>query len=85
MGETVLAIMLAAGLGLVAGGYYSVMGWIVLGNLLLITTASSTLAAHAPFLLSLGWAGLILLAFNLGLVVSLTIRHTAVLRGPQLG
>lgn len=80
MGATVLAILIAAGLGLIAGGYYSVMGWILLGNLLLLTTASSAIAAQAPFLVSLGWGGATLLAFNLGLILSLAIRHSAVLR-----
>ena len=39
MSATVLAAMLAGGLGLVAGGYYATMGWVVIGNLLLLTMA----------------------------------------------
>jgi hypothetical protein len=80
MGATVLAILIAAGLGLIAGGYYAVMGWIVVGNLLLLTTATAAIAAHAQFLVALGWAGLTLVAFNIGLILSLMIRNTAVLR-----
>lgn len=54
MGATVLAAMLAGGLGLIAGGYYSTMGWIVVGNLLLLTTATAALAAQADLLTALG-------------------------------
>ena len=46
MGATVLAILLATGLGLIAGGYYSLMGWIVVASLLFITTAIAVAAAE---------------------------------------
>ena len=80
MGATVLAILIAAGLGLLAGGYYAVMGWIIVGNLLLLTTATAAVAANAHFLVALGWVGVTIVAFNIGLILSLMIRNTAVLR-----
>ena len=80
MGATVLAILIAAGLGLIAGGYYSVMGWIVISSLLLMTTATAAIAGHAQVLAALGWAAGMLLAFNVGLVLCLLIRNRAALR-----
>ena len=80
MGATVLAILLAAGLGLIAGGYYSVMGWMVIGSLLVVTTAAAAIAGHAQILAALGWAAAMLLAFNAGLVLCLLIRNKAILR-----
>ena len=74
MGATVLAILLATGLGLIAGGYYSLMGWIVVASLLFITTAIAVAAASAPFLATVIWVALTLVAFNVGLVLSLVIR-----------
>jgi hypothetical protein len=80
MGAAVLASLIAAGLGLIAGGYYSVLGWVLIGNLLLVTTAGAAIAGQAQFLLALGWAAALLVAFNLGLGVSLLIRGSATLR-----
>jgi len=77
MGATVLAIMLATGLGLVAGGYYSVMGWVVVAALLLITTLIAVLVASAPLLSAVLWLALTFVAFNVGLVLSLVIRTRA--------
>jgi|EndMetStandDraft_4_1072995.scaffolds.fasta_scaffold305534_1 hypothetical protein len=75
MGATVLAAMLAGGLGLIAGGYYSTMGWIVVGNLLLLTTATAALAAQADLLTALGWTVLAIVTFNIGLLLGLIIRR----------
>ncbi|MBN9308866.1 MAG: hypothetical protein J0I99_10710 [Devosia sp.] len=77
MGATVLVIMLAAGLGLIAGGYYSLMGWIVIASLLFLTTVFAMVAATAPFVATLLWLALTLVAFNVGLVLSLVIRTSA--------
>lgn len=79
MGATVLAVLLASGLGLIAGGYYSTMGWIVVGNLLLVTTATASFAAHADLLTALGWMVLGIVAFNVGLMLGLIIRRPVVL------
>jgi hypothetical protein len=79
MGATVLAALLAGGLGLIAGGYYSTMGWIVVGNLLLVTTATASFAAHADVLTALGWSVLAIVAFNAGLMLGLVIRRPVVL------
>jgi hypothetical protein len=78
MGATVLAGLIATGLGLIAGGYYSVMGWILVGNLLLIVTAAAVIAAGTPPFLALGWISLVVVAYNAGLALSLVIRNTAV-------
>jgi hypothetical protein len=75
MSATVLAAMLAGGLGLVAGGYYSTMGWIVVANLLLVTMATACFVAHADLLTALGWMGLGIIAFNIGLMSGLLVRH----------
>ena len=77
MGATILASLLAAGLGVIAGGYYSVLGWAVVGSLLFITTLTALVFASAPLLVSLGWLVLTLLAFNAGLVVTLVVRTVA--------
>lgn len=77
MGATVLVIMLAAGLGLIAGGYYSLMGWIVIASLLFLTTVFAMVAATASFVATLLWLALTLVAFNVGLVLSLVIRTSA--------
>lgn len=79
MGATVLAVLLASGLGLIAGGYYSTMGWIVVGNLLLVTTATASFAAHTDLLTALGWMVLGIVAFNVGLMLGLIIRRPVVL------
>ncbi|MDF2981334.1 MAG: hypothetical protein K0Q69_1106 [Devosia sp.] len=79
MGATVLAALLAGGLGLIAGGYYSTVGWIVVGNLLLVTTATASFAAHADFVTALGWTALSIVAFNIGLMLGLIIRRPVVL------
>lgn len=75
MSVTVLAAMLAGGLGLIAGGYYSTMGWVVLGNLLLLTTGTAAFAAHADLLTALGWMALSIVAFNAGLISGLIVRR----------
>jgi hypothetical protein len=77
MGATVLAAMIAGGLGLIAGGYYSVMGWIIVGNLVLVTTALACFAAGCGLVVALGWTALIVLTFNIGLLLSLVIRTSA--------
>ncbi len=79
MGATVLAVMLAGGLGLIAGGYYSTMGWIVVGNLLLLTMAAASFAAHADLFTALGWMVLGIVAFNVGLLLGLIVRRPATL------
>ena len=79
MDVTVLAALLAGGLGLIAGGYYSTMGWIVVGNLLMLTTATASFAAHTSLLTALGWTVLAIVAFNAGLMLGLTIRRPVVL------
>ncbi|WP_439600182.1 hypothetical protein [Devosia sp.] len=79
MSATVLAALLAGGLGLVAGGYYSTVGWIVVGNLLLVTTATAAFAAHADFVTVVGWTALSIVAFNVGLMLGLIIRRPVVL------
>jgi hypothetical protein len=75
MSATVLAAMLAGGLGLVAGGYYATMGWVVIGNLLLVTMATATFAAHADLVTALGWMALGIIAFNIGLLSGLIVRR----------
>lgn len=80
MGATVLAGLIAGGLGLIAGGYYSTMGWIVVGNLLLLTTATAAFAAQADLLTMLGWTALGIVAYNSGLLLGLIIRRPVVLR-----
>jgi hypothetical protein len=75
MSATVLAAMLAGGLGLVAGGYYATMGWVVIGNLLLLTMAAATFAAHADLVTALGWMALGIVAFNVGLLSGLIVRR----------
>lgn len=77
MGATVLVSMLATGLGLIAGGYYSVLGWAVVGSLLFVTTLVALIAAAVSLPVALGWVALTLLAFNMGLVVTLIVRSTA--------
>lgn len=79
MGTTVLAALLASGLGLIAGGYYSTMGWIMVGNLLLLTTAVASFASHASLFTALGWMALAIVAFNVGLLLGLLIRRPIVL------
>lgn len=79
MDVAVLAALLAGGLGLIAGGYYSTMGWIVVGNLLMLTTATASFAAHASPLTALGWTVLAIGAFNVGLLLGLVIRRSVVL------
>ncbi len=79
MDVTVLAALLAGGLGLIAGGYYSTMGWIVVGNLLILTTGTASFAAHAGLLTALGWTVLTVVAFNAGLLLGLAIRRPVVL------
>lgn len=79
MGATVLAALLASGLGLIAGGYYSTMGWIMVGNLLLLTTAVASFASHAGLFTALGWMALAIAAFNVGLLLGLLIRHPVAL------
>jgi len=79
MSATVLAALLAGGLGLIAGGYYSTIGWIAVGNLLLVTTATASFAAHADLVTALGWTALAIVAFNIGLLLSLIIRRPVVL------
>jgi hypothetical protein len=75
MSAMVLAAMIAGGLGLIAGGYYSTMGWVVLGNLLLLTTGTAAFAAHADLLTALGWMVLGIVAFNAGLLSGLIVRR----------
>ena len=77
MSATVLAALLAGGLGLIAGGYYSTMGWIVVGNLLLLTIATAAFAAHADLFTSLGWIVLGVVTFNVGLISGLIVRRPA--------
>jgi hypothetical protein len=77
MGATVLVSMLATGLGLIAGGYYSVLGWAAVGSLLFITTLVALIAAGVSFAIALGWIALTLFAFNIGLVVTLIVRTSA--------
>lgn len=77
MGATVLAAMIACGLGLIAGGYYAVMGWVVAGILLLLTSVTACVAAGCTLLVTLGWATLIIIAFNIGLLLSLLISNSA--------
>lgn len=77
MGATVLAILLATGLGLIAGGYYSVMGWIVVAALLFITTIIAVTTAAASLVSAVLWVVLTFVAFNAGLVLSLVIRTSA--------
>ncbi|HEV2518695.1 MAG TPA: hypothetical protein VGV07_25840 [Devosia sp.] len=79
MGATVLAALLAGGLGLIAGGYYSTVGWIVVGSLLLVTTATASFAAHADVVATLGWIALSIVAFSTGLMLGLIIRRPVVL------
>ncbi len=76
MGATVLAILLATGLGLIAGGYYSVVGWIVVATLLGITTAAAVVFAAAPLLTSVLWVVATFVAFDVGLILSLVIRYS---------
>ena len=78
MGATVLATLLATGLGLIAGGYYSVLGWAVVGSLLFVTTLVGLFAASVSLPIALGWLALTLLAFNIGLVVTLVVRSSAI-------
>lgn len=80
MNTAVLVALIAAGLGLTAGGYYRVMGWIVVACLLLLTTIAASIAATASLLSVLGWTVLAIVAFDLGLVASLVIRHSRRLR-----
>ncbi|WP_055048579.1 hypothetical protein [Devosia sp. A16] len=82
MSATVLAALLAGGLGLVAGGYCSTVGWIVVGNLLLATTATASLVANADLLTALGWTALAIVAFNIGLMLGLIIRRPVVVPRP---
>ena len=84
MSATVLAALLAGGLGLVAGGYYSTVGWIVVGNLLLVTTATASFAAHADLLTALGWVVLAIIAFNVGLMLGLISRRPVVVQPPRV-
>lgn len=77
MGATVLAILLATGLGLIAGGYYSVMGWIVVSALLFMTTLVAVIAASTPIFTAVLWIMFTFAAFNAGLVLSLVIRTSA--------
>lgn len=79
MGATVLAALLAGGLGLIAGGYYSTIGWIVVGNLLLVTTATASFAARADLLTALGWTTIAIVAFNAGLMLGMIIRRPVIL------
>ena len=53
------------------------MGWVVVGNLLLLTTATSAFAAHADLLTTLGWMLLGIVAFNVGLISGLIVRRPA--------
>lgn len=80
MGATVLVALLAGGLGLIAGGYYATLGWIVVGGLLLVTAATAALAAQADVITALGWTALCLVAFTIGLLLGLIIRRPVVLR-----
>lgn len=74
MGVSVLACLLASGLGLLAGGYYSVLGWAVIGSLLFLTTCTALFIAGAPIVSALGWIALTVLTFNAGLMASLVLR-----------
>lgn len=84
MSAAVLAAMLASGLGLIAGGYYHTMGWILVGNLLLLTTATAALAAQADLLTAIGWTVLAIVTFNVGLLLGLIIRRPITLRPPDV-
>lgn len=79
MGVSVLACLLAGGLGLLAGGYYFVLGWAVVGSLLFLTTIAALIVAGAPILAMVGWVALTLITFNVGLMAGLVVRT-----GPQL-
>jgi hypothetical protein len=74
MGVSVLAGLLAGSLGLLAGGFYSVLGWAVVGSLLFLTTCAALVVAGAPVLAALGWIALTVMAFNVGLTASLVVR-----------
>ena len=77
MGALVLSCLISSGFGLIAGGYYSVMGWTITASLLLVVTTAAALFAGAGLLPAIGMGILVILAFNLGLALSLVIRSTA--------
>jgi hypothetical protein len=77
MGAVVLACLISGGFGLIAGGYYSIMGWVITACLLLIVTTAAALVAGAGLLSALGMSILVILTFNIGLVLSLVIRTSA--------
>jgi|EndMetStandDraft_5_1072996.scaffolds.fasta_scaffold1230502_1 hypothetical protein len=74
MGVSVLACLLAGGLGLLAGGYYSVLGWAVVGSLLFLTTIAALIVAGASIVAALGSIALTLVTFNVGLMAALVLR-----------
>ena len=74
MGESVLACLLAGSLGLLAGGYYSVLGWAVVGSLVFLTTFAALIVAGASIWTAAGWIALTLVTFNVGLMAALVLR-----------
>lgn len=78
MGALVLTCLFSAGFGLIAGGYYSIVGWTVTASLLLIVSTAAALVSGAGVLPALGVGILVILAFNLGMALSLVIRSTAI-------
>ena len=74
MGVSMMACLLAGSLGLLAGGFYSILGWAIVGSLLFLTTCLALLTAGAPLLAALGWICLTLIMFNAGLTATLVLR-----------
>ncbi|MGV3490513.1 MAG: hypothetical protein ACO1OG_04245 [Devosia sp.] len=74
MGVVIIACLLSGSVGLGAGALYSVLGWAVAGALLVVATTIGVAFSGASLLPALGWAVIVILAFNIGLVVGLVLR-----------
>jgi hypothetical protein len=77
MGVIILSCLLSGGIGLIAGGYYSMLGWVIAANLLILATVIAAFATSVGLLHGLGWAVLVILAFNGGLALGLYLRTVA--------